>query len=270
MPRIDRPSAVVPRDARPLTKLFLARLQELEEGTPEYQYARNTLIEMNLSLVRFAARRFRNRGHGGMEDIVQVGTIGLIKAIDRFDLTRSVELITFATPYILGEIRRYFRDSTWAVHVPRRLQELRTELAKSRDELEAVLGHDPTVPELAALLNLTEAEVSQGLLAANAYTAGTLDLPVESDTQRKGQPSQSYAETVGMSDPGMERVENLHALAPLLAELPDRDRRIIAMRFGEQLTQARIGELLGCSQMHISRLLARILDQLRTRMLTTT
>ena len=110
-------------------------LQVLEEGTREYQYARNTLIEMNLSLVRFAARRFRNRGDGDMEDITQVGTIGLIKAIDRFDLSREVEFSTFAVPYIVGEIKRFFRDTTWAVHVPRRLQELRVDLAKAKEEL---------------------------------------------------------------------------------------------------------------------------------------
>lgn len=118
LPWIEDTDKVAPKDARALSKLFFDRLQTLEEGTHEYQYARNTLIEMNLTLVHFAARRFRNRGNGDMEEIIQVGTIGLIKAIDRFDLSREVEFATFAVPYILGEIKRFFRDTTWAVHVP--------------------------------------------------------------------------------------------------------------------------------------------------------
>ncbi|MFH9725501.1 sigma-70 family RNA polymerase sigma factor, partial [Streptomyces sp. NPDC017254] len=122
-------------------------LTVLGEGTREYQYARNTLIEMNMSLVRYAAGRFRHRGDE-MEDIVQVGMIGLIKAIDRFELSREVEFTTFAVPYIVGEIKRFFRDTSWAVHVPRRLQEARVELAKASEELSSRLGRAPTVKEL--------------------------------------------------------------------------------------------------------------------------
>ncbi|MFI0975548.1 SigB/SigF/SigG family RNA polymerase sigma factor [Streptomyces sp. NPDC021093] len=269
LPRISRPAAVAPRDARRLSKLFLDRLRELEEGTHEYSYVRNTLIEMNLSLVKFAARRFRNRGSGDLEDIVQVGTIGLIKAIDRFDLTREVEFTSFAIPYITGEIKRFFRDTTWAVHVPRRLQELRTELAKAKEQLAAVLDRDPTVPELAELLELTEAEVTDGLVAANGYTAGSLDLPAETGADNSAKSPVSYADYFGACDPGMELFEDLHTLAPLLASLSDRDRRILSMRFGQELTQAEIGEVLGISQMQVSRLLTRILGRLRTGMLTT-
>lgn len=142
LPEVECPSAVAPRDARELSKQFFDRLQFLDEGTHEYQYARNTLIEMNMSMVRYVARRYRNRGDD-MEDIIQVGTIGLIKAIDRFDLSREVEFSTFAVPYILGEIKRFFRDTGWAVHVPRRLQELRSDLAKAKEELHVQLDRDP-------------------------------------------------------------------------------------------------------------------------------
>ncbi|MEU2589255.1 sigma-70 family RNA polymerase sigma factor, partial [Streptomyces avermitilis] len=121
LPEIADPARVAPKDARQLSRLFFDQLAVLEEGTPEYQYARNTLIEMNVTLVRFAAARFRSRGQDEMEDIVQVGTIGLIKAIDRFELSREVEFTSFAVPYIVGEIKRFFRDTSWAVHVPRRL-----------------------------------------------------------------------------------------------------------------------------------------------------
>ncbi|MFF5302543.1 RNA polymerase sigma factor SigF [Streptomyces sp. NPDC013161] len=266
LPWIEDGAKVAPKDARAMSRMFLDRLQELEEGTQEYQYARNTLIEMNLSLVAFAARRFRNRGSGDMEDVIQVGTIGLIKAIDRFDLTREVEFTSFAIPYILGEIKRFFRDTTWAVHVPRRLQELRVDLAKSKETLGTELGRTPTVKELAAHLELTEDEVIEGLVAANGYVAGSIDTPGgddESDSAPK------YADTMGDDDPALELFEDLHTLAPLLQQLDERERVIIEMRFGQELTQAEIGRELNLSQMHISRLLNRTLAKLRTGLLPT-
>ncbi|MFD4558462.1 RNA polymerase sigma factor SigF [Streptomyces sp. NPDC058469] len=264
LPWIEDGAKVAPKDARVLSRLFLDRLQELEEGTQEYQYARNTLIEMNLSLVSFAARRFRNRGSGDMEDVIQVGTIGLIKAIDRFDLSREVEFTSFAIPYILGEIKRFFRDTTWAVHVPRRLQELRVDLAKSKETLGTELGRTPTVKELAAHLELSEDEIIEGLVAANGYVAGSIDTPSgddESDSAPK------YADTMGDADPALELFEDLHTLAPLLQQLDERERTIIEMRFGQELTQAEIGRELNLSQMHISRLLNRTLAKLRTGLL---
>ncbi|MFE3591254.1 SigB/SigF/SigG family RNA polymerase sigma factor [Streptomyces niveus] len=268
LPWIEDTGKVSPQDARKLSKVFFDRLQVLEEGTHEYQYVRNTLIEMNQSLVRFAARRFRNLGSGDMEDILQVGTIGLIKAIDRFDLSREVEFSSFAVPYIHGEIKRFFRDTTWAVHVPRRLQELRTELAKADDTLTDALGRRPTVAELAAHLELTEAEVVEGRVASNGYTAGSLDLPTDGgDDGPAGGGGRAFADTLGACDPAMELVEDFHALAPLLGELGERERGIVEMRFGRELTQSQIGAELGVSQMHVSRMLARILTTLRTGML---
>ncbi|MFG2427569.1 RNA polymerase sigma factor SigF [Streptomyces sp. NPDC048590] len=269
LPWIEDAGQIAPRDARRMSKLFFDRLQVLEEGTPEHQYARNTLIEMNLSLVRFAAGRFRNRGSGDMEDIVQVGTIGLIKAIDRFDLSREVEFTSFAVPYIVGEIKRFFRDTTWSVHVPRRLQELRVDLAKAKEKLAAELDRDPTVCELAQELGVDEAEIAEGIVAANGYTAGSLDLPADgSEPASRAAGTRTYADVMGERDPGMEAVENLTTLAPLLGELDARERRIIDMRFGQEMTQAQIGEELGISQMHVSRLLSRILRKLRSGMLT--
>ncbi|MEU7202287.1 RNA polymerase sigma factor SigF [Streptomyces sp. NPDC045470] len=267
LPRVTDATKVAPRDARALSKLFLTRLAELEEGTAEYQYARNTLIEMNLSLVRFAASRFRGRGQdlGHAEDIIQVGTIGLIKAIDRFDLSREVEFSTFAVPYIVGEIKRFFRDSTWAVHVPRRVQELRVELSRAGEKLAADLGREPTVAELAAHLKIAEDEVVDAIAASNGYTAGSLD--GTGDGSGAAGESRAIADVMGDDDPAMELVENLNALAPLLHELDDRRRRIIEMRFVQEMTQAQIGAELGISQMHVSRLLARTLDQLRKGML---
>ena len=265
LPRIEDPGKIAPKDARALSKLFFDQLQVLEEGTHEYQYARNTLIEMNQSLVRFAAGRFRNRGAGDMEDILQVGTIGLIKAIDRFDLSREVEFTSFAVPYIVGEIKRFFRDTTWAVHVPRRLQELRVELAKAKEHLATSLDRDPTVKELSELMGISEEEVVEGLVATNGYTAGSLDMPTGDDETNGA--GRTFADVLGEADPAMEKVENLHALAPLLEELDERERGIVEMRFGREMTQSQIGAELGVSQMHVSRLLTRIITQLREGML---
>ncbi|MFD9443678.1 RNA polymerase sigma factor SigF [Streptomyces sp. NPDC060006] len=266
LPWIEDGGKVAPKDARVLSRLFLDRLQALEEGSHEYQYARNTLIEMNLSLVNFAARRFRNRGSGDMEDVIQVGTIGLIKAIDRFDLSREVEFTSFAIPYIVGEIKRFFRDTTWAVHVPRRLQELRVALAKSKEELVTTLNRPPTVKELAAHLDLSEDEVIEGLVAANGYIAGSIDTPGGDDESSDSGPK--YADTLGEADPAMDLFEDLHTLGPLLQELDERERTIIEMRFGQEMTQAEIGRELNLSQMHISRLLTRTLNRLRSGLLT--
>lgn len=265
LPWIEDGGKVAPTDARVLTRLFLDRLQVLEEGTREYQYVRNTLIEMNLSLVVFAARRFRDRTSSEMEDVVQVGSIGLIKAIDRFDLSREVEFTSFAIPYIIGEIKRFFRDTTWAVHVPRRLQELRVALAKSKEALSTTLGRTPTVRELATDLDLTVDEVIEGLVAANGYTARSIDTPGSNNESSDGGPT--YADTMGDVDPALDLFEDLHALGPLLQELDDRERTIIEMRFGQEMTQAEIGRALSLSQMHISRLLTRTLTKLRIGLL---
>jgi RNA polymerase sigma-B factor len=265
LPEITDPSKVAPKDARALTRLFFDQLAVLEEGTPEYQYARNTLIEMNMSLVRFAAGRFRSRGPEEMEDIVQVGMIGLIKAIDRFELTREVEFTSFAIPYIVGEIKRFFRDTSWAVHVPRRLQEARVQLARATDELRSRLGRTPTVKELSELMSLPEEEVIEARLAANAYNSASLDAAINGAEDGES----ALADFIGADDAALELVEDFHALAPMIAELDERDRQIIHMRFVEELTQAQIGEHLGVSQMHVSRLLSRTLARLRKGMLTT-
>ncbi|MGW5116372.1 RNA polymerase sigma factor SigF [Streptomyces noursei] len=263
LPYVADASKVAPKSAKALSRPFFERLAELEEGTHAYQYVRNTLVEMNLSLVRYVAARFRNRGGdpSEMEDIVQVGTIGLIKAIDRFDLSREVEFTTFAVPYIMGEIKRFFRDATWAVHVPRRLQELRIELAQAKERLFARLDRDPTVAELAQHLGIGEDEVIDGLIAGNGYTAGSLDQPTDPADDDS---ARTLADALGDEDPRLQLAEDLHALTPLVQKLDGRDRRILTLRFVHEKTQSEIGEELGVSQMHVSRLLARILGRLRT------
>ncbi|MFF4729073.1 RNA polymerase sigma factor SigF [Streptomyces mirabilis] len=265
LPLIDEPLKISPKDARSLSRQFFDRLAVLEEGTHDYQYARNTLIEMNLSLVRYAAARFRSRNQDEMEDIVQVGTIGLIKAIDRFELTREVEFTSFAVPYIVGEIKRFFRDTSWAVHVPRRLQEARIELAKATEELRTRLGRTPTTRELAALMSLSEEEVIEARKASNGYNSSSLDAALTAEDGADG--DTVLADFIGEDDPSLELVDDFQSLAPLIAELDERQRRIIHMRFVEERTQAQIGEELGISQMHVSRLITRIIKRLRTGLL---
>ncbi|CAM5402428.1 RNA polymerase sigma factor [Streptomyces canarius] len=201
-------------DARALSKTLFERLESLEEGTHEYSYVRNTLVELNLALVKFAASRFRSRSEP-MEDIVQVGTIGLIKAIDRFELSRGVEFPTFAMPTIVGEIKRFFRDTSWSVRVPRRLQELRLDLAKAGDELSQQLDRAPTVAELSERLGITPDEVVEGMSASNAYTASSLDAKPEEDDGEG-----ALADRIGYEDHGLEGIEYVESLKPLIAALP--------------------------------------------------
>ncbi|MFF4804857.1 RNA polymerase sigma factor SigF [Streptomyces sp. NPDC001351] len=257
LPEIPPYDEVGPVDARALSKTLFERLESLEEGTHEYSYVRNTLVELNLALVKFAASRFRSRSEP-MEDIIQVGTIGLIKAIDRFELARGVEFPTFAMPTIVGEIKRFFRDTSWSVRVPRRLQELRLDLAKAGDELAQKLDRAPTVAELAERLELTKDEVVEGMAASNAYTASSLDAQPEEDDAEG-----ALADRIGYEDHGLEGIEYVESLKPLIAELPPRDRQILSLRFVAGLTQSEIGDELGISQMHVSRLLSRTLMRLR-------
>ncbi|MFJ8039028.1 SigB/SigF/SigG family RNA polymerase sigma factor [Kitasatospora sp. NPDC096147] len=249
---------VAPSDARDLTRVLLVRLAALEEGTREYSYVRSSLVELNLSLVRFALRRFGSHREN-TEDLMQVGAVGLIKAIDRFETERGLEFTTFAIPTILGELRRHFRDTTWAVHVPRRLQELRLTLAKAQDALSQRLDRAPTVAELAEHLGIAQEEVIEGLQAANAHSTDSLDTPAGPDDDGPG----AIAARIGGTDDRLGMVESLVSLQPLIAALPERDRLILSMRFTEELTQSQIGERLGLSQMHVSRLLSRILKHLR-------
>ncbi|WP_037663475.1 sigma-70 family RNA polymerase sigma factor, partial [Streptomyces griseofuscus] len=178
---------------------------------------------------------------------------------------REAEFTSFAIPYIVGEIKRFFRDTTWAVHVPRRLQEARVQLARATEELRGRLDREPTVKELSELMSLPEDEVREARLASNGYNSSSLDATLGGSQDGEA----ALQDFIGAEDTALELVEDFHALAPLIAELDERDRQIIHMRFVEELTQAQIGERLGVSQMHVSRLLSRCLARLREGMLTT-
>ncbi len=240
---------------------LFAELAACEPDTAERGRIRDELVEMHLPLVEYLARRFRNRGEP-LDDLVQVATIGLIKSVDRFDLERGVEFSTYATPTIVGEIKRHFRDKGWAIRVPRRLQELKLSLTKATSELSQRLGRSPTVAELAGHLEMTEEEVLEGLESANAYSAVSLDAPDGGDDD-----SPAVADTLGVEDESLEGVEYRESLKPLLDQLPPREKRILLLRFFGNMTQSQIAADLGISQMHVSRLLARTLTQLRAGLL---
>ncbi len=240
---------------------LITLLAELPEDDPARSAARDELVTMHLPLAGFLARRFRDRGES-LDDLTQVATIGLIKAVDRFDIERGVEFSTFATPTMVGEIKRHFRDKGWAIRVPRRLQELRIAIGRATAELSQSTGRSPTVAELAAHIGVTDEEILEGLESAQAYATLSLDASSTSGSDEGA----SLVDTLGEDDPSLGEVDTRQTLHPLVATLPVREQRIIHMRFYENMTQAQIAEQIGVSQMHVSRLLAKSLAQLRSGM----
>ncbi len=259
VPLTQRQERTVADRARART-MFL-QLADLPADDTGRTRLREQLVEAHLPLVEYLARRFRNRGEP-LDDLVQVATIGLIKSVDRFDLERGVEFSTYATPTIVGEIKRHFRDKGWAIRVPRRLQELKLSLTKATSELSQKNGRSPTVGELATHLGMSEEEILEGLESANAYSAVSLDAPDGGDDD-----SPAVADSLGMLDDALEGVEYRESLKPLLEQLPPREKRILMLRFFGNMTQSQIASELGISQMHVSRLLARTLAQLRSGLL---
>ncbi len=221
--------------------------------------AREQLITMYLPLVRSLARRYASRGEH-FDDLVQVGAIGLIKAIDRFDLNRGVELTTYATPNIVGEIKRYFRDKGWSVRVPRGLQELNIRLNKVIDELVPKLQRSPTINELAEAANATPEEVLEALETSQAYNSVSLQA---SPNGEGGEEDAGLIDYLGGEEEAYDTMEDRTTLAPGFAKLDKRERYILHLRFFEGLTQSQIAERVGISQMHVSRLIRRSLEKLR-------
>ena len=248
-------------EQRAREKDLLGRLAALDPDEPERQRVRDELVLMHLPLVHHLARRYRDRGEP-TEDLLQVGTVGLINAIDRFDPSMGTEFATFATPTILGEIKRHFRDRTWAVKVPRRMQELHIAVSAATEGLAQTLGRSPTVHEIAENLDVTDDDVLDALEVRHAYAADSLD-PLGSPSDDA---SYAIADSLGDLDDALEAVDYRETLRPLLAALPERERRIVLLRFFQNRSQAQIAEELGISQMHVSRLLARTLVQLRDEM----
>jgi RNA polymerase sigma-B factor len=219
---------------------------------------RERLVRGYESLVHFLARRFQNRGEP-LEDIVQVGFLGLIKAIDRFDPELGNEFTTFATPTILGEIRRYFRDKGWAIRFPRRLQELYQQVVRTNEELKNQLNRQPTVAEVAERLRVEPDDVLEAMEMSSAMTPMSIDATI--GTGEDG--GRQLGEAVGTEDPNLDRVEMRQVLERAMQHLNERERRIMIMRFFEEMSQAEVAKRLGISQMHVSRLQRAALEQLR-------
>jgi RNA polymerase sigma-B factor len=231
-------------------------LQELFARATKEPRAREAIIERFSPLAAYLARRFSGRGEP-VDDLAQVANLGLIKAVDRFDSHRGVQFSTYATATILGELKRHFRDRTWAIRVPRSLQESGIAVNRAVAELHQELARSPTVAEIAERTGLDEDAVLEGMEALQAYSTASLDAPAEDDRTR--------LERVGQPDPAMDLLDSWASVAPHVRDLPSRERRLLYLRFFEDKTQAEIADDLGISQMHVSRLLSATLESLRTR-----
>jgi RNA polymerase sigma-B factor len=228
--------------------------RELFERLPDAE-AREELLKLYQPLARYLARRFEGRGES-LEDLTQVAALGLLKAIDRFDLERGVQFTTYAAATVIGELKRHFRDRGWAVRVPRRIQETGLRVSRAVSELNQELGHSPTVKEIGARTGYAEEEVLEALEASGAYNTLSLDAPV-------GGEHTTIADRVSDDDDPFDRVEGWASMGPAIRALPARERRMLYLRFFEEKTQSQIADEMGISQMHVSRLLARTLRQLR-------
>ncbi len=222
------------------------------------QDAREEILVELMPLVRALASRYAGRGEP-LDDLVQVGAVGLIKAVDRFDVGRGVEFSSYAVPTIVGEVRRHFRDKAWAMHVPRRLKELSVRISRVLDELTTELGRSPTVAELAEATGVEEEEVLDALDAAHAYSTRSLQAPFDDEGD------DSLADKLGVEERGYGEIEDDSLVSEGLDALDVRERRIVELRFFEEMTQSQIAAELGISQMHVSRLLRRALGTMRGR-----
>ena len=233
---------------------LLKRYHEQGDAT-----AREELVNRHLPLVKSLARRYAGRGEA-LEDIEQVGAIGLLKAIDRYELSREVALTTYATPNVVGEIKRHFRDKGWAIRVPRALQELNGKMGPTIERLTSKLGRSPSIAEIAAEFETSTEQVLEALEAGSAYAP--VSLSAGPGTEGELDPM----ETIGLEDTNYERTEQRASLEPALEALPDREREILRMRFEDGLTQTQIAERVGVSQMHVSRLIRKSLARMRAEL----
>ncbi|MGA9160955.1 MAG: RNA polymerase sigma factor SigF [Actinomycetota bacterium] len=217
--------------------------------------ARDELVEMFLPLAEYLARRFDRRGEP-LDDLIQVASVGLLNAIDRFDVERDVQFSTYAAVTIIGELKRHFRDKGWAIRVPRRLQEVGLRVNAVLPELSQELGRSPTVEEIAARCEASPEEILDAMEAVQAYSTTSLDSPV-------GEEGAAPIEVLGGEDPSLEILEGWASIAPAVKELPERERRVLYLRFFRGLTQSEIAKEVGVSQMHVSRILSQTLAFLR-------
>lgn len=232
----------------------------LPEDSPAYERQRERIVERCLPLADHIARRFDGRGEP-REDLIQVARVGLVNAVNRFDVDAGSDFVSFAVPTIMGEVRRHFRDNSWSVKVPRRLKELHLRLGAATAELSQRLGRAPTASELAEELDMDREEVIEGLVAGSSYNTLSIDSGGGGDEE-----APAIVDTLGDVDTGLDQIDNRETLRPLLAQLPERERTVLVLRFFESMTQTQIAERVGVSQMHVSRLLAKSLARLRDQL----
>jgi RNA polymerase sigma-B factor len=244
---------------REFAPLF-GQMAGLGDGDLEREDLRDRIITGYLPLAEHIARRYASRGFG-KDDLVQVATVGLIHAIDRFDPERGTDFLSYAVPTVMGAVRRHFRDTAWPVRLPRRLQELRMAVNSVGAHLSQTLGRPATAADLAERLGISESEVREGLQAIQSFRSVSLDHPAFGD-------GRSPVEAIGADDLALGLVDDRESLLPLLRALPDRERQILSLRFFGDKTQSQIGTEIGISQMHVSRLLKSTLLELRKHMLT--
>lgn len=250
-----------PHDDAPDTTEAFRRLASLPPGR-QHDTLREQIVEAWLPMANRLAGRFRNRGES-LEDLRQVAALGLVKAVDRYDPERGNAFESYAVPTITGEIKRHFRDHMWTLHVPRRVQDLRNRVRFARQELsQTIPGRQPTVEEIAEHARMSEDDVRTGLEALESFSALSLDaeLPGSED-------GYSLSDALGSADPALDIVIDRESVKPRLEALSERERAILYMRFFNDMTQSRIAEQLGISQMHVSRLISRCCDRLRDQVM---
>ena len=242
-----------------MTDMF-RRLNSLDEGSVAFCRQREAIFARSLPIADHIARRFRNRGEA-VDDLVQAARVGLVKAVNRFDVENGADFLSFAVPTMMGEVRRHFRDHGWAVKVPRRLKDLQRQLTQAGGELSQRLGRAPTASEIAEHLGIDRELVVEGVVAGSNYTTRSSDVQAGPDDDYR-----PLGETLGDLDPNLDAVIDVETVRPHIAALPDRQQTVLRLRFLENLTQTQIAERIGCSQMHVSRLLAQALHTLRSQL----
>lgn len=239
------------------------KIAALGEHDPRRETMREELIQRCLPLAEHIARKFAGRGES-FDDLLQVARLGLVQATDRFDVTRGSSFLAFAVPTIMGEVRRHFRDNTWSVRVPRRTKEIQLSIGATVEALSQRLGRMPRAREIAEELDVDLVEVTQALIAGNAYQSSSIDAVAGDDIENAPLP---LLESLGAEEPSYHLVEDFLAVRPLIEELSERERQVLIMRFFENKTQTQIADVLGVSQMHVSRILSRTLNELREQAL---
>ncbi|WP_194834997.1 RNA polymerase sigma factor SigF [Nocardia sp. XZ_19_369] len=260
--RVDAPRRTQSRgDSYDNIEPWFEKMATLDADDPHRIELREEVMRLCLPLAEHIARKFAGRGES-FDDLQQIASLGLLLAVDRFDVTRGSSFLSFAVPTIMGEVRRHFRDHTWAVRVPRRLKEIQQLLGPTTETLSNRLGRVPTAREIAAELDLDVGEVTQALIAKNGYQTNSIDAVTRDDGEATPMP---LAAGLGAEEPCYQLLEQSMTVRPLIAALPERERRVLIMRFFESMTQAQIAEQLGVSQMQVSRILSKTLNTLRAQ-----